>query len=180
MITLCWGTAVRRKNRGMDDLKPVQFPCESLPENPSQARLLGIYPQRPAGLFMQRVKAPAGTHDLGAVAGIGATGRPIHAGYPLHVTTRQNIELHGVRKEDLPAVQRGIDSLGLTGAAACGDACAISPFVPAMAAVPAHGTSAPWSLPFGPPWNRCPGERTCRESSRSAFPAAARRAADLG
>jgi hypothetical protein len=43
----------------MTDSKPVQFPYESLPENPSQARLLGIYPQRPEGLFMQRVKAPA-------------------------------------------------------------------------------------------------------------------------
>jgi sulfite reductase beta subunit-like hemoprotein len=41
--------------------------------------------------------------------------------YPLHATTRQNIELHGVLEEDLPAVQRGIALLGLTGAAACGD-----------------------------------------------------------
>ena len=105
----------------MTDLKPVQFPCESLPENPSQARLLGIYPQRPEGLFMQRVKAPAGRMTLEQWQGLAELAARYTPEYPLHVTTRQNLELHGVRKEDLPAVQRGIDSLGLTGAAACGD-----------------------------------------------------------
>ena len=37
------------------------------------------------------------------------------------MTTRQDVELHGIRPADLPAVQQGIDRLGLTGAAACGD-----------------------------------------------------------
>jgi sulfite reductase beta subunit-like hemoprotein len=103
------------------DLKPVRFPCESLPENPSLARLLGIYPQRPEGLFMQRVKAPAGRLTLEQWQGLAALAARYTPEYPLHVTTRQNLELHGVREDDLPAVQRGIDSLGLTGAAACGD-----------------------------------------------------------
>ncbi len=105
----------------MTDLNPVRFPCESLPENPSEARLLGIYPQRPAGLFMQRVKAPAGRMTLEQWRGLAELAARYTPDYPLHVTTRQNLELHGVREEDLPAVQRGIDSLGLTGAAACGD-----------------------------------------------------------
>ena len=110
------------KNLGMADLKPVRFPCESLPEKPaSQARLLGIYPQRPEGLFMQRVKAPAGRMTLEQWQGLAGLAARYTPDYPLHVTTRQNLELHGVREEDLPAVQQGIDSLGLTGAAACGD-----------------------------------------------------------
>ena len=103
------------------DGKPVRFPCERFPENPSLARLLGVYPQRPEGLFMQRVKAPAGRLTLEQWQGLAALAARYTPEYPLHVTTRQNLELHGVRKDDLPALQRGIDSLGLTGAAACGD-----------------------------------------------------------
>ena len=105
----------------MVDLKPVQFPCEILPENPFQARLLGIYPLRPDGLFMQRVKAPAGRMTLEQWQGLAGLVARYTPKYPLHVTTRQNLELHGIRREDLPAVQQGIDSLGLTGTAACGD-----------------------------------------------------------
>lgn len=105
----------------MTDLKPVQFPCASLPENPAQARLLGTYPQRPEGLFMQRVKAPAGRLTLEQWRGLAEVAARYTPDYPLHLTTRQNFELHGIHKEDLPAVQRGIDALGLTGAAACGD-----------------------------------------------------------
>ena len=109
----------------MVDLEPVRFPCDSLPEDPAQSRLLGIYPQRSVGaegLFMQRVKAPAGRLTLDQWRGSARLGAQYTPDYPLHVTTRQNIELHGVREKDLPAVQREIASLGLTGAAACGDA----------------------------------------------------------
>ena len=70
---------------------------------------------------MQRVKAPAGRMTLEQWRGLAELAARYTPDYPLHVTTRQNLELHGVREEDLPAVQRGIDSLGLTGAAACGD-----------------------------------------------------------
>ncbi len=69
----------------MADLKPVQFPCESLPENPAQTRLLGIYPQRsvgPEGLFMQRVKTPAGRMTLEQWRGLAELAGPIHAGIP--------------------------------------------------------------------------------------------------
>ena len=118
------GTAAG-KDRGVVDLEPVRFPCDSLPEDPAQSRLLGIYPQRSVGaegLFMQRVKAPAGRLTLDQWRGLARLGAHYTPDYPLHVTTRQNIELHGVREKDLPAVQREIASLGLTGAAACGDA----------------------------------------------------------
>lgn len=109
----------------MTDLKTVEFPCERLPEDPANARLLGIYPQRLAGakgLFMQRVKAPAGCLTLDQWRGLARLAAQYTPDYPLHATTRQNIELHGVGAMDLPAVQREIASLGLTGAAACGDA----------------------------------------------------------
>jgi sulfite reductase beta subunit-like hemoprotein len=109
----------------LTDFSPPQFPCERLPENPAHARLLGIYPQRSAGpdaLFMQRVKAPAGRLTLEQWQGLAELVARYTPDYPLHVTTRQNLELHGLREKDLPAAQRDIASLGLTGAAACGDA----------------------------------------------------------
>ncbi len=109
----------------MTDSKPVQFPCDRLPEEPANARLLGIYPQRSTeaeGLFMQRVKSPAGCLTLDQWRGLARLATEYTPDYPLHATTRQDVELHGVCAMDVPAVQRGIASLGLTGAAACGDA----------------------------------------------------------
>jgi len=99
----------------------IRFPCAALPESPAEARLLGIYPQRGDGLFMQRVKVPEGRVGVEAWRGLAALAQRYTPEYPLHLTTRQDIELHGVRPEDLPAVQRGICELGLTSVAACGD-----------------------------------------------------------
>ncbi len=70
---------------------------------------------------MQRVKAPEGRLTLDQWEGLAELAARCTPNYPLHVTTRQNLELHGIRPEDLPAVQRGIDALGLTGAATGGD-----------------------------------------------------------
>ena len=38
----------------------IQFPCKRMPEDARQARLLGIYPQRGEGLFLQRIRVPGG------------------------------------------------------------------------------------------------------------------------
>jgi len=105
----------------MTDFNPVQFPHGTLPEEPSEARLLGIYQQRQSWLFMQRVKVAEGRMTLAQWSGLARLAADFTPEYPLHVTTRQNIELHGIRPEDLPTVQQGIASLGLSGAAACGD-----------------------------------------------------------
>ena len=99
----------------------IRFPCEALPEDPAAARLLGVYPQRQDGLFMQRVKLPGGrieASQLRALASIADRWSPAH---PLHLTTRQDVELHGLRREDIPAVQRDIEAARLTALGACGD-----------------------------------------------------------
>ncbi len=167
----------------MTDSMPIRFPCESLPENPAQARLLGIYPQRsvgPDGLFMQRVKAPAGRLTLEQWHGLAELAVRFTPDYPLHLTTRQNLELHGVGKEDLPAVQREIDALGLTGAATCGDA------VRNITVCPGNGCClGTWDVgdvvrAIRAAVESLPCARVCRESSKSVFPAAARRAHDPG
>lgn len=70
---------------------------------------------------MQRIKAYGGDvtpAQLRAMATLAETFTP---GYPLHLTTRQDVELHGLRAADVPAVQRGIAAAGLTTVGACGD-----------------------------------------------------------
>jgi sulfite reductase beta subunit-like hemoprotein len=71
---------------------------------------------------MQRVKAPAGRLTLEQWRGLAHLAARYTPDYPLHATTRQNIELHGVLEKDLPVLQHEIAALNLTGAAACGDA----------------------------------------------------------
>lgn len=99
----------------------VEFPCASMPEQPARARLLGIYPQRQESLYLQRVRLLGGRVRAEQWEGMAILARKHAPGYPLHVTTRQDVELHGIRKEDVPSVQRGLRELGLTGAGACGD-----------------------------------------------------------
>lgn len=99
----------------------VRFPCEHMPEEPREARLLGIYPQRQNGLFMQRVRVPGGGIRPDQWRGLAALAGRHTAGYPLHVTTRQDVELHGLRPEDIADVQHGIRDVGLSCAGACGD-----------------------------------------------------------
>ncbi len=100
----------------------IVFPVGEVPTDPGVARLVGLYPQRQEGLFMQRVRVPSGRvtrEQWRALASIAARYTP-H--YPIHVTTRQDVELHGVLPGDVGLVQRELDKVGLTGLSACGDA----------------------------------------------------------
>jgi sulfite reductase beta subunit-like hemoprotein len=70
---------------------------------------------------MQRVKVPLGRIRAAQLRALAWLAQRYTPAYPLHLTTRQDFELHGVRAEDLPAVQRGICEAGLTSVGACGD-----------------------------------------------------------
>jgi len=99
----------------------VQFPCEQCPTDPAVARLLGLYDQRQEGLLMQRVKVHRGRLTPAQLAALADLADRFSSGHPLHATTRQDVELHGLRPGDVPAVQRGIAEAGLTTVGACGD-----------------------------------------------------------
>ena len=105
----------------MSDGNHVKFPCTSYPDSAGALRLLGLYDMRTEGLVLQRIKVHAGRitpAQLRACAELAATFTP---GYPLHVTTRQDIELHGLKPDDVPAVQGGVGAAGLTTLGAAGD-----------------------------------------------------------
>jgi len=89
--------------------------------NAQQLRLDGIYQQREADRYMQRIKLPAGA--LSALqAGRIAELAEQFAGGRLHLTCRGSIELHDVAGSDLAELNRGLAGAGLTGRGACGGA----------------------------------------------------------
>jgi len=105
----------------MNEASPVRFPCRKLPDDPSAARLIGLHPQRQQGLWMQRLKITGGrlTGDQWrALADVAARYTP---GTPLHLTTRQDIQIHDLTAEKIPAVQQALAEAGMNCLGAGGD-----------------------------------------------------------
>lgn len=101
----------------MHDLK---FPCEQLPAEASVARLLGLYPQRQEGLWMQRIRISGGR--LSAPQWLAAAEAADQlTSEPLHLTTRQDLELHGLTAHAVPVAQKILADAGMTGLGVCGD-----------------------------------------------------------
>ncbi len=70
---------------------------------------------------MQRIRVPAGILSGEQWRGLAELVRAHTPKTPLHLTTRQEIELHDVTPQQVPKVQKGIADLGLTSIGACGD-----------------------------------------------------------
>ena len=92
---------------------------------------VGLYPQRQGGnAFMLRVKIPGGRLRSAQARRIGELVER-HAQGPLphpkwgdrycDLTTRQDIQLHWVRIEDVPRIWDQLEEVGLTSIQACGD-----------------------------------------------------------
>jgi len=105
----------------MSEAAEIRFPCETCPDDAGQQRLLGLYDMRQEGLLMQRLKVHAGRITPGQWRAVAELARQYTPGYPLHLTTRQDIEFHGLKPADVPAVQRGLAAIGITTVGACGD-----------------------------------------------------------
>jgi sulfite reductase (ferredoxin) len=103
----------------------------------TRLRAWGLYTQRKAGIdggrtailepheledeyFMLRIRIDGGqltTHQLHTIADISTT----YARDTADITDRQNIQLHWIRIEDVPAIWSRLESVGLTTQEACGD-----------------------------------------------------------
>ncbi len=85
-------------------------------------RWYGLYTQRPEGdgYFMLRVRIPGGALTSEQTDVIGRIseryGRDV-----ADVTDRQNIQLHWIRIEDVPAIWSELEAVGLSTTEACGD-----------------------------------------------------------
>jgi sulfite reductase (ferredoxin) len=119
---------VKRERDGLDCLDDlVRYAREgfaSISEDDLNVRLrwYGLYTQRPQeeGFFMLRVKVPNGTLSTEQLETLGQLSLR-YAQNTGDVTTRQDIQFHYVRIEDVPAVFAELERIGLSTAGACGD-----------------------------------------------------------
>lgn len=88
---------------------------------PLPGRVLGVYPQKQNGLYMQRVKILGGRINWPQWRRIAELAEGCCNGFPLHLTTRQDLELHDIRRQDVATVQQRLAEVGLTVFGACGD-----------------------------------------------------------
>jgi ferredoxin-nitrite reductase len=104
-----------------------------VPGEVERLKWAGIYPQKQGGdAFMMRVKVPGGfltgpqAREIGVVADAfgegpdGTESRMFGSRYA-DLTTRQTVQIHWLRIEDIPRIWRRFAAVGLTTVQACGD-----------------------------------------------------------
>ena len=80
----------------------------------------GVYGQRQSGVQMLRIKLPAGNLNAEQTKCIAEIANA-HSHGILHITTRQDIQLHFIPLEDIPPVLEKLATVGLTTREACGN-----------------------------------------------------------
>src|SRR6266540_515176 len=112
----------RAKRTGLDvDLARLceAGPAALEPDDHYRLKTYGVCAQRQDDRFMIRLRVAAGRIDcdqVGVVAGLARR----YADGDVHLTTRQNLELHSVALPDVPAIYGALDAAGLAGRSACG------------------------------------------------------------
>ncbi len=84
-------------------------------------RLLGTYPQRQEGLFMQRIPFLGGRITPRQLRRVVELAEEFTGETPLHITTRQDIELHNIAETNVAEVQAALAEIGISTYGACGD-----------------------------------------------------------
>ncbi|HEY1990421.1 MAG TPA: hypothetical protein VGG43_13210 [Acidimicrobiales bacterium] len=104
-----------------------------IPGEMERMKWAGIYPQKQGGdAFMMRVKVPGGHltaaqfRELGVVAdafgeGPDGTESRVFGSKYADLTTRQSVQIHWIRIEDIPRIWRRFAQVGLTTIQGCGD-----------------------------------------------------------
>ncbi len=104
----------------MEDVNEL-FPCKQLPADAGQQKLIGLYEQATDGVWLQRVKVPAGRLSAAQWRRLASVAESFSSSTPLHLTTRQDIEIHKLVPGDIPLLQRGLAIAGMTCFQAAGD-----------------------------------------------------------
>ncbi|HEY0379817.1 MAG TPA: nitrite/sulfite reductase [Pyrinomonadaceae bacterium] len=110
----CLDDLVRYARGGFSSIEPDDLDV--------RLRWYGLYTQRPQeeGFFMLRVKVPNGTLSALQLETLGRLSLR-YARNTGDVTTRQDIQFHYVRIEDVPAIFDELGRVGLSTSGACGD-----------------------------------------------------------
>jgi sulfite reductase beta subunit-like hemoprotein len=88
---------------------------------PQPTKLFGVYPQTQEGLYMQRIPIFAGHITAGQLNELARIALEFTNATPLHLTTRQDIELHNVPESHLQTVLDELAAIGFLTYGACGD-----------------------------------------------------------
>jgi len=88
---------------------------------PQPTKLFGVYPQTQEGLYMQRIPIFAGYITAGQLDELARIAIEFTNATPLHLTTRQDIELHNVPEPNLQTVLDRIEAIGFSTYGAGGD-----------------------------------------------------------
>jgi len=88
---------------------------------PASQRILGVYPQRQAGMFMQRIKIFGGRMTWPQWRKVAELVGRYSGRKTFHITTRQDIELHDIAGPHLQTIQQELTDVGLVTHCACGD-----------------------------------------------------------
>lgn len=88
---------------------------------PQPTKLFGTYPQTQGGLYMQRIPIFAGHITAGQLRELARIAIEFTNAMPLHLTTRQDIELHNVPQSHLQTVLDRIEAIGFSTYGAGGD-----------------------------------------------------------
>ena len=102
-----------------------------VPGEVERLKWVGIYPQNQGGnAFMLRIKVPGGVLSseqaqvIGQIAIDFANGpipNPHFGNNFLDLTTRQDVQMHWIKMEDVPEIWRRLEEVGMTTVQACGD-----------------------------------------------------------
>jgi ferredoxin-nitrite reductase len=104
---------------------------DDVPGEVERLKWVGIYPQKQGGdAFMMRIKVPGGvltpeqTKVVGKIAADFARGpipNPHFGNNFLDLTTRQDVQMHWIKMENVPEIWRRLEEVGITTVQACGD-----------------------------------------------------------
>ena len=104
---------------------------DAVPGEVERLKWVGIYPQKQGGdAFMMRIKIPGGvltpeqTRVIGKIAADFARGpvpNPHFGNNFLDLTTRQDVQMHWIKMENVPEIWRRLEETGITTVQACGD-----------------------------------------------------------
>ncbi|MEJ7814493.1 MAG: ferredoxin--nitrite reductase [Rubrobacter sp.] len=104
---------------------------DDVPGEVERLKWVGIYPQKQGGdAFMMRIKVPGGvltpeqTGVVGKIAADFARGpvpNPHFGNNFLDLTTRQDVQMHWIKMENVPEIWRRLEEVGITTVQACGD-----------------------------------------------------------
>lgn len=89
------------------------------PEERYALKTFGVCAQEQDHVFMVRVRIPGGVLPTFQARGLARLARTFGPDW-LHLTTRQNLELHWVEDRTVPTVLREVERLGLSTRSACG------------------------------------------------------------